>query len=72
VDRLLLHGRGTSDTGGRKATYSRIQQILAEELPYISLWHELRWVAYKARIRGFSLMPGGDFTPLKDVWIDDR
>ena len=72
VDRLLLRGRRTSDTGGRKATYSRIQQILAEELPYISLWHELRWVAYKARIRGFSLMPGGDFTPLKDVWIDDH
>ncbi|MGH7431989.1 MAG: ABC transporter substrate-binding protein [Candidatus Methylomirabilales bacterium] len=72
VDRLLLHGRRTSDTGGRRTTYGRIQQILAEELPYISLWHELRWIAYKARIRGFSLMPGGDFTPLKDVWIDDR
>jgi peptide/nickel transport system substrate-binding protein len=71
VDRLLLRGRQTSDAGGRKATYGRIQQILAEELPYISLWHELRWVAYQARIRGFSLMPGGDFTPLKDVWIDD-
>jgi peptide/nickel transport system substrate-binding protein len=72
VDRLLLRGRLTSDTGGRKATYSRIQQILAEELPYVSLWHELRWVAYKARIRGFSLMPGGDFTSLKDAWIDDH
>jgi peptide/nickel transport system substrate-binding protein len=71
VDRLLLAGRRISDTGERKATYSQIQKILAEELPYVSLWHELRWAAYRARIQGFSVMPGGDFTPLKDAWLDD-
>lgn len=72
LDRLLLAGRQTANTAERKATYSRIQRILAEELPYVSLWHELRWVAYTARIRGFFLMPGGDFTPLKDVWVDEH
>lgn len=71
VDRLLLAGRQAADVNARKATYRRIQKILAEELPYVSLWHELRWAAYKARVRGFHLMPGGDFTPLKDIWLED-
>jgi peptide/nickel transport system substrate-binding protein len=69
VDRLLLTGRQTSDLSERKAAYSRVQQILAEDLPYVSLWHEIRWAAYRGRIVGFSLMPGGDFISLKDVFL---
>ena len=72
VDRLLVAGRETADWSKRKAAYRRIQQILAQDLPYFSLWHEIRWAAYKGWIVGFSLMPGGDFTPLKDVRVDDR
>jgi len=71
VDRLLLAGRQASDLTARKAAYGRIQKILAKEIPYVSLWHELRWAAYTARIRGFHLMPGGDFRPLKDIWLED-
>ncbi|MFQ5656866.1 MAG: ABC transporter substrate-binding protein [Candidatus Methylomirabilales bacterium] len=72
VDRLLVAVRRTSNLDERKAIYSRVQQILAQELPYISLWHEIRWTAYKSRVRGFSPMPGGNFIPLKDIYIDDR
>ena len=72
IDRFLFEGRQTSDVTQRIAIYTRIQEILAEELPYVSLWHELRWAAYKTRIRGFSLMPGGNFTPLREVWLDDE
>lgn len=69
VDRLLLTGRQRSDASERKAAYSRIQQVLAEDLPYVSLWHELRSAAYKARILGFAPMPGGDFISLKNVQL---
>ena len=62
-----MAGRETADWSKRKAAYSRIQQILAKDLPYVSLWHEVRSTAYKARILGFAPMPGGDFTSLKDV-----
>lgn len=72
VDRLLVVGRQASDRHERKAAYGRMQKIVATELPYVSLWHELRWAAHKARIRGFHLMPGGDFTSLKDIWIEER
>ncbi|MEE8224445.1 MAG: ABC transporter substrate-binding protein, partial [candidate division NC10 bacterium] len=72
VDRLLLAVRRTSDLKERMALYSRVQRILAKELPYVSLWHEIRLTAYTSRVRGFSPMPGGDFTPLKDIYIDDR
>jgi peptide/nickel transport system substrate-binding protein len=72
VDRLLAAGRQTSDPRRRKAIYGQIQQILAGELPYVSLWHELRWAAYRKSVRGFFLTPGGDFTSLRDVWLDNH
>lgn len=72
VDRLLTLGRELQDPGERKAVYRRVQKILAEELPYVSLWHELRWAAFKGEIHGFRLLPAGDFTPLRDVWLAGR
>lgn len=38
VDRLLEEGRSTFDIGERKKAYHRIQEILAEDLPYIFLY----------------------------------
>jgi peptide/nickel transport system substrate-binding protein len=72
VDRLLTLGREIQEPRERKAMYRRVQQILAEELPYISLWHELRWAAFKGEIHGFRLLPAGDFIPLRDVWLAGR
>ncbi|MFQ5839961.1 MAG: ABC transporter substrate-binding protein [Candidatus Methylomirabilales bacterium] len=70
VDRLLEAGRETTDWRKRRIIYGRVQQILAQDLPYVSLWHERRWALVKKRLRGFTLMPGGELTPLQDVWID--
>jgi peptide/nickel transport system substrate-binding protein len=38
VDRLLKEGRGTFDIEERKKAYYRIQEILAEEVPYVFLY----------------------------------
>lgn len=67
VDRLLEAARGTADREQRRALYGRVQQILAEDLPYVFLWHEARWAALKADLRGFRLLPAGDFTALREV-----
>lgn len=67
LDRLLERGRATLDREGRRAIYRRVQQIVAEDLPYITLWHGRILAAHRPHVRGFVLYPAGDFIPLKDV-----
>lgn len=65
VDRLLLEGRTALDRSKRRRIYHRVQQILAEELPYVSLWYNHNVVIIKRNIEGFVLYPAGDLTSLK-------
>ncbi len=69
LDKLLEEGRNTLDTDKRKAVYSRVQKLLADDLPYISLWHMMNVVAMQKEVQGFVPYPAGDFTSLKDVYI---
>ena len=64
VDELIDRARGLSGEAARKPLFDEIQTILAEDLPYISLWHEDRvWVVNKAW-QGIVLKPSGSFTGL--------
>lgn len=72
VDRLLELGRSTLDRAARRAIYRRVQQIVAEDLPYLPLWHGRILAAHRPHVRGFRLYPAGDFTPLKDVTLGPR
>ncbi len=69
VDRLLDLGRVTLDREARRAIYRRVQQIVAEDLPYLPLWHGRILAAHRPHVHGFRLYPAGDFTPLKDVTL---
>ena len=69
VDRLLDLGRTTLDREARRAVYRRVQQIVAEDLPVIPLWHGRILAAHRPHVHGFRLSPAGDFTPLKDVTL---
>ena len=69
ADRLLDLGRTTLDREARRAVYRRVQQIVAEDLPVIPLWHGRILAAHRPHVRGFRLSPAGDFTPLKDVTL---
>lgn len=57
VDALIEAGRVAADRASRKAAYARIQAILAEELPYVSLWHEDVVVVRRAGLEGFEPLP---------------
>lgn len=70
VDRLVKMGRGILDPEERRKIYSRVQRILAEDLPYVSLWHSMNVAVFDRRIHGFRLLPTGDLISLRDVWID--
>lgn len=59
VDALLEKGRGTFDRAERKRCYDRIQEILAEDQPYIFLYVPDALPIFNARIRGIDPAPIG-------------
>ncbi len=59
VDELLEKGRRTFDIEGRKKAYFRIQEILAEEVPYIFLYVPDATPIVSARIKGIKPSPIG-------------
>ena len=59
VDALLEKGRRTFNMEERKKAYFRIQEILAEELPYIFLYVPDATPIVSARIRGIKPTPIG-------------
>jgi peptide/nickel transport system substrate-binding protein len=59
VDALLEKGRGTFDRAERKLCYDRIQEILAEDQPYIFLYVPDALPIFNARIRGIEPAPIG-------------
>lgn len=59
VDQLIEQGRSTFDRAGRKAAYDEVQRILAEELPYISLYHRDNVAIMRSNIDGFVMYPSG-------------
>lgn len=63
-DRLAEQGRRTLERSERKIIYSRVQQLLAQDLPCISLWYNKNIVVSDRRLHGFVLYPSGDFRSL--------
>jgi peptide/nickel transport system substrate-binding protein len=59
VDALIEKGRETFDQGARKKYYNRIQEILAEEQPYLFLYVPDALPIIHARFRGVEPAPLG-------------
>jgi peptide/nickel transport system substrate-binding protein len=59
VDRLLDEGRGTFDLEKRKKAYFRIQEVLAEEQPYVFLFVPEALPVVHNRFRGIVPAPAG-------------
>jgi peptide/nickel transport system substrate-binding protein len=59
VDRLLDEGRSTFDLEKRKKAYFRIQEILAEEQPYVFLFVPEALPVVHHRFRGIAPAPAG-------------
>ncbi len=70
IDQLVEKGRLTFDRNSRKMVYAKVQKILSEELPYVSLWHTENVAVMKKEVQGYTLYPDGDFYSLKDVYRD--
>lgn len=58
-DRLVEDGRRVLDPAERKRIYGRAQQILADEVPVVFLWHEDNVVLAHRGVTGFRIVPNG-------------
>lgn len=68
LDRLLEQGRKSTDFLVRKRIYSRVQKILAEDLPYVSLWYEDNVAFLRPEVRGYALRPDSSLLGLARAW----
>ncbi len=59
VDQLLLQGRSTFDRAKRREAYVELQRIAAEELPYISLYHQSNVAIMRNNLDGYVQYPAG-------------
>jgi peptide/nickel transport system substrate-binding protein len=59
LDRLLEQARATFDQGQRKQLYQQVQQTLATDLPYVSLYHRANIAIMKKGLTGFEMYPSG-------------
>lgn len=65
VDELIRQGGRTLDEEKRKVVYAEIQQILAEDLPYINLWYLDNVLVHTNRIRGITVNSAANYDFLK-------
>jgi peptide/nickel transport system substrate-binding protein len=65
VDALIAKASAEPDQNARKQDYAEIQQILAEDLPYINLWYFDNVIVYSKRVRGLEMNPSGNYDFLR-------
>ena len=67
VDALLDQARVESDREKRRELFSKVQKIIAEELPYLSLWFMDNVSVHRKRIRDVRISASGDYDFLSSV-----
>src|SRR5690242_1530505 len=61
MDKLIDEGRRETDQDKRKVIYARVQQLLAEELPYIDLWYLDNVMVHSRRVSNIEIGPAGNY-----------
>jgi len=71
VDALIDQARVELDQSARKRDYAAVQQILAEDLPYIDLWYFDNVMVHSKRVRNLELNASGNYDFLKTAELDN-
>lgn len=69
VDQLLVEGRSTFDKAKRKEMYGQVQTILQQDLPYISLYHQVNVAVMRKNVNGFVMYPAGFLLSVPEMTI---
>jgi len=67
VDRFIDMATTAERDVDRQRYYSAVQKAIAEDAPYISLWHRTNIAVARPNITGMRLSAQADFLALKDV-----
>jgi peptide/nickel transport system substrate-binding protein len=67
VDGLIETGQQEMNMDLRRRAYQRIQQVVAEDLPYVSLFYLNNVCIYNKRIEGMKLYSSGGYEFLTDI-----
>jgi peptide/nickel transport system substrate-binding protein len=67
IDELTELARKEPDQEKRKLAYSEIQKIVADDLPYISLWYFKNVILYGRRVSNMTMSPAGDYEFLRNI-----
>lgn len=65
IDALIDRARREIDPRARKPLYAGVQQILADDLPYIDLWYLDNVLVHTRRVRNLKLNPAGNYDFLR-------
>lgn len=71
MDGLVEAGMTTVDSDARKKIYGQVQQLAAEDLPYVSLWWVDNVAVMNRRLVGFDAYPNGSFRSLATLTLSD-
>ena len=67
VDALLDQAAPLTDEARRFELFAEVQRLVAQEVPYVSLWHRTNVAVAQRSLTGLHLTPIADFLFLKDV-----
>lgn len=65
VNLLIDQARSELDQNTRKELYAEIQQIVAQDLPYVDLWYWDNVLVHTKRVKNVTLDPAGSYDFLK-------
>ncbi len=68
-DCLVELGQTETNVEKRRKLYGQVQEILAEELPIIPLWHEDQIAVYRSHISELNLLPTSQLRPVTQVVV---
>jgi ABC-type transport system substrate-binding protein len=70
VDALIDEARSVLDQSARKRLYGQVQEILAEDLPYVELWYQDNVMVHSRRVRNLTLNPPGNYDFLRTAELE--
>lgn len=70
VDALIDQGIAVTDQAERAEIYQQIQQLLVDDLPWISLFVANQYEAMRTNVKGYVHIPTGSNAAFRETWLD--
>jgi peptide/nickel transport system substrate-binding protein len=67
LDKLLADGKAETDPAKRAAIYAKAEQLIADDDPYVFLWHEEVFAVVNKSVEGFEVYADGRLSSLANA-----